>query len=172
MKDYLEQEVTELGAELHGIAPIDRLGDLVRLLDHVRPDGLVGLLAIPWAATLAAQLRHDLRQAIEFLHRVLSRTVAAWKRAYYLICMAEVTVYTTSYCPFCTRAKTLLRQKGIAFREIDVSGDPAQRASLVERTGGRRTVPQIFIDGEPIGGYEELAALDRAGRLDPLLGQE
>jgi glutaredoxin 3 len=82
--------------------------------------------------------------------------------------MAEVTVYTTNYCPFCTRAKSLLTQKGIAFREIDVSGDPAERESLVERTGGRRTVPQIFIEGEPIGGYEELAALDRAGKLASL----
>ncbi|HYC23792.1 MAG TPA: glutaredoxin 3 [Candidatus Bathyarchaeia archaeon] len=85
--------------------------------------------------------------------------------------MADVTIYTTNYCPFCTRAKALLKQKGVAFQEIDLTDDDAERARLVERTGGRRTVPQIFIDGESIGGYEELAALDRAGRLDPMLAR-
>jgi len=85
--------------------------------------------------------------------------------------MADVTIYTTNYCPFCTRAKALLKQKGVAFQEIDLTEDDAERARLVERTGGRRTVPQIFIDGESIGGYEELAALDRAGRLDPMLAR-
>jgi glutaredoxin 3 len=85
--------------------------------------------------------------------------------------MADVTIYTTNYCPFCTRAKALLKQKGVAFEEIDLTDDDAERARLVERTGGRRTVPQIFIDGESIGGYEELAALDRAGSLDSMLAR-
>lgn len=84
--------------------------------------------------------------------------------------MAEVTIYTTGYCPYCTAAKSLLSRKGVGFSEVDVSDDDAERARLVERTG-RRTVPQIFIDGQSIGGYDELAALDRGGQLDVLLGR-
>jgi glutaredoxin 3 len=83
--------------------------------------------------------------------------------------MAEVTIYTTSYCPYCHAATALLRGKNVPFAEIDVTGDDAARAALVGRSGGRRTVPQVFIDGQPIGGYDELAALDRSGRLDALL---
>ena len=78
--------------------------------------------------------------------------------------MPRVEVYTTPSCPFCVRAKRLLEARRIPFHEIDVAGDDALRADLVERTG-RRTVPQIFIDGRPIGGFEELAALDSAGDL-------
>ncbi len=73
-------------------------------------------------------------------------------------------MYTTPSCPFCVRAKRLLDARGIAFREIDVAEDDALRAELVERTG-RRTVPQIFIDGRSIGGFEELAALEADGGL-------
>jgi len=83
--------------------------------------------------------------------------------------MTEVTIYTTGYCPYCHAATALLSKKKVAFTEVDVTGDDAARAELVERTGGRRTVPQIFIDGRSIGGYDELSALDRAGRLDELL---
>jgi glutaredoxin 3 len=83
--------------------------------------------------------------------------------------MADVVVYTTSYCPYCTAAKGLLDRKGIAYTEVDVTGDIDERLRLVERSGGRRTVPQIFIDGESIGGYDELVELDRAGRLDTVL---
>ena len=78
--------------------------------------------------------------------------------------MPRVEVYTTPSCPFCVRAKRLLEARRIPFHEIDVAGDDALRADLVERTG-RRTVPQIFIDGRSIGGFEELAALDSAGDL-------
>jgi glutaredoxin 3 len=77
---------------------------------------------------------------------------------------ADVTVYTTRFCGYCIAAKRLLAKRGIAYGEIDVSGDEEKRAWLVDVTG-RRTVPQIFIRGESIGGYEELAALDRAGQL-------
>jgi len=84
--------------------------------------------------------------------------------------MADVTIYTTHYCPYCIRAKALLDQKGVAYREVDVTNDNSERLRLVERSGGRRTVPQIFIDGKSIGGYDELAALDRAGELDSMLG--
>lgn len=81
---------------------------------------------------------------------------------------AEVTIYTTGYCPYCHAAKALLERKNVPFTEIDVTGDHEERARLVERTGSH-TVPQVFIDGEPIGGYDELSALDRAGRLDEML---
>ena len=83
--------------------------------------------------------------------------------------MAEVTIYTTRYCPYCTAARALLEDKGVAFTEHDVTGQPEERRSLAARSGGRTTVPQIFIDGRPIGGYDELAELDRSGRLDELL---
>ena len=83
--------------------------------------------------------------------------------------MAKVEVYTTSYCPYCARAKSLLKSKGVAFEEIDVSADPALREKMVELSGGRRTVPEIFINGNIIGGYDELRALEDDGALAPLL---
>ncbi len=84
--------------------------------------------------------------------------------------MAHVTIYSTPVCPYCVRAKSLLKQKGVeAYEEIDVSGDASIRDAMVERAGGRRTVPQIFIGETHVGGYDDLAALDRAGKLDPLL---
>lgn len=82
--------------------------------------------------------------------------------------MADVTIYTTSYCSYCRAATALLTKKKVAFTEIDVTSDDAARADLAVRTG-RRTVPQVFIDGRSVGGYDDLAALDRAGRLDELL---
>ena len=85
--------------------------------------------------------------------------------------MAKVEVYSTSYCPYCMRAKALLRSKGVAFEEIDVTNDPALRAKMVERAGGRRTVPEIFINGEIIGGCDELYMLELSGELDTLLAQ-
>jgi glutaredoxin 3 len=78
--------------------------------------------------------------------------------------MSDVQVYTTDHCPYCTRAKSLLAKRGIAFEEIDVTHEPEKRAWLVETTG-QKTVPQIFIKGEPIGGSDELHALDRSGEL-------
>lgn len=84
--------------------------------------------------------------------------------------MARVELYTTASCPYCVRAKRLLQARNIAYEEVDVGGDPALRAEIVERSGGRRTVPQIFIDGRSIGGYDELAALDAAGELATLTG--
>ena len=84
--------------------------------------------------------------------------------------MAEVVMYSTMFCPFCMRAKALLKEKGVDFEEIDVMMDSAKRAEMTERSGGGRTVPQIFIDGEPIGGFDELYALDQEGRLDGMLG--
>jgi glutaredoxin 3 len=84
--------------------------------------------------------------------------------------MAEVEMYSTMWCPYCSRARALLREKGVEFTEIDVAEEPGRRAEMVERAGGARTVPQIFIDGEHIGGCDELVALDRAGKLDAKLG--
>lgn len=78
--------------------------------------------------------------------------------------MPAVVVYSTTYCGYCVRAKMLLQRRGIPFEEIDVTDDDARRAWL-RTTTGRRTVPQIFIHGEPIGGCDELYALDRSGEL-------
>lgn len=83
--------------------------------------------------------------------------------------MAKVEVYTTSFCPFCTRAKSLLKSKGVEFIEIDVTEDAELRQKMVELSGGRRTVPEIFINDKIVGGYDELKALDEAGKLDPML---
>ena len=83
--------------------------------------------------------------------------------------MAEVEIYTQPWCPFCARAISLLSGKGVAFREIDAPHGTPEREESIRRSGGRSTVPQIFIDGRHIGGSDELVALDRAGKLDPLL---
>lgn len=83
--------------------------------------------------------------------------------------MPKVVMYTTLICPYCTRAKHLLRYKGVAYEEIRVDKDSEQRHIMVERTN-RHTVPQIFIDDLHVGGYEELAVLEARGELDPLLG--
>jgi glutaredoxin 3 len=83
--------------------------------------------------------------------------------------MVRVEIYTTPLCPYCWRAKRLLHQKQIPFIEVDLWQDPGRRAEMVERAGGRRTVPQLFIDGRGIGGSDELAALEAQGGLDALL---
>ncbi|HEX6113192.1 MAG TPA: glutaredoxin 3 [Geminicoccaceae bacterium] len=83
--------------------------------------------------------------------------------------MAEIEIYTTPLCPYCWRAKRLLKSKGVAFVEIDLWQQPGRRAEMVERAAGRTTVPQLFVDGRAIGGSEELAALERDGKLDALL---
>ena len=83
--------------------------------------------------------------------------------------MAKVEVYTTTYCPYCMRAKALLRSKGVVFEEIDVTEDAELRARMVKLSGGRRTVPEIFINGEIIGGCNELYELEMSGELDALL---
>lgn len=85
--------------------------------------------------------------------------------------MPPIVLYTTPTCGYCMAAKRLLGLKGASFEEIDVAGDPARRAEMTRRAGGRRTVPQIFIGGRHIGGFDDLNALDRAGALDPLLAK-
>jgi glutaredoxin 3 len=84
--------------------------------------------------------------------------------------MIEVELYTTPFCPYCTRARALLDRKGVAFTDIDITEEPTRRAEMIRRAGGRTSVPQIFINGEHIGGSDELVALDREGELDAKLG--
>ena len=84
--------------------------------------------------------------------------------------MAKIEIYTTMWCGYCARAKSLLDKKGAAYQETDVMEDAAKRAEMRERSK-RTTVPQIFINGQHIGGSDELAALEQAGKLDPMLAQ-
>jgi glutaredoxin 3 len=81
----------------------------------------------------------------------------------------RIVVYSTPFCGYCSAAKRLLAAKGAAITEIDVMFDPEQRQKMMEQSGGRRTVPQIFIDGQHIGGFDELSALEASGELDQLL---
>ncbi len=84
--------------------------------------------------------------------------------------MPKVEIYTTGLCPYCHRAKALLKKKGVAFVEYETDVEPGRRAEMIERAKGRRTVPQIFIDGDHIGGSDDLYDLDGAGGLDKKLG--
>lgn len=83
--------------------------------------------------------------------------------------MAKVEIYATQMCPYCMRAKRLLSEKGVAYTEIDIDREPQRREEMVKRAGGSYTVPQIFIDGTHVGGCDDIHALDRAGKLDPML---
>jgi glutaredoxin 3 len=83
--------------------------------------------------------------------------------------MAKVVMYTTQYCTYCVQAKRLLNRKGIVFEEIDVSRDAELRRTMIQKAGGRLTVPQIFVDDRHIGDCDEIYALDKAGKLDGLL---
>lgn len=83
--------------------------------------------------------------------------------------MTQVTIYTASLCPYCHMAKELLRAKCVAYQEVDVTGQPALRAEMREKAGGRNTVPQIWIGTQHVGGCDDLMCLDRAGKLDALL---
>lgn len=83
--------------------------------------------------------------------------------------MAKVEIYTTPICGFCAQAKRLLAQKSIIFQETDVMMQPAKRTEMIKRAGGRKTVPQIFIGGQHIGGCDDLYALETSGKLDALL---
>lgn len=82
----------------------------------------------------------------------------------------KIEVYATRTCPYCHRARALLDEKNVAYDLIDVGAEPHLRAEMTQRADGRYTVPQIFIDGQGIGGSDELHALDRQGKLDPMLG--
>lgn len=80
----------------------------------------------------------------------------------------EIIVYTASYCPYCVKAKKLLEEKNVGFEEIDVT-DPTTRGEMIQKSGGRKTIPQIFIDGTHVGGFDDLASLNQTGELDKLL---
>ncbi len=84
--------------------------------------------------------------------------------------MAKIEIYTKAFCPYCTRAKRLLDEKGAAFDEYDITMGGPKRQEMIQRANGRSTVPQIFIANRHIGGSDDLVALEREGRLDPLLG--
>ena len=83
--------------------------------------------------------------------------------------MAKIEIYTWSTCPYCTRAKTLLDSKGVAYTTYDITGDDAARVKMIERTGGPKSVPQIFVDDKHYGGCDELYALNAQGKLDDVL---
>ena len=85
--------------------------------------------------------------------------------------MKQVEIYTSPLCGYCHAAKGLLKRKGVRFAEIDVLSDPDRKPEMIKRAGGRRTVPQIFIGDTHVGGCDELHALERAGKLDPLLAE-
>ncbi len=84
----------------------------------------------------------------------------------------QVTMYTTTFCPYCVRAKALLKKKGVGVEEINLDGDWEGRQELVQKTGGMRTVPQIWVGTVHVGGFDDLNALDRGGKLDPLLAEQ
>ena len=82
--------------------------------------------------------------------------------------MPKIQVYTTQWCPYCHAVKALLDRKGVTYEEVDAR-DPDTRSAMIQRAHGRRTVPQVFVGDQHLGGYTEVAALDRGGKLDPIL---
>ncbi|HBE20130.1 MAG TPA: glutaredoxin 3 [Cyanobacteria bacterium UBA11149] len=100
---------------------------------------------------------------LDFLNPILGRHPERIK--------ANVEIYTWQTCPFCIRAKMLLKWKGVNFTEYKIDGDDSARVKMAQRANGRRTVPQIFINNQHIGGCDDLHALDSKGELDPLLAQ-
>jgi glutaredoxin 3 len=83
--------------------------------------------------------------------------------------MAPVELFTTAICPYCVAAKNLLKQKGLEYSEVRIDQDPARRDEMLQRSGGRRTVPQIFVYGEHVGGFDDLVAADRSGKLAQII---
>lgn len=86
--------------------------------------------------------------------------------------MPKIEVYSTAFCPYCVSAKNLLKSKGLEWTEVRIDMDPAQRDAMLARSGGRRTVPQIFINDAHVGGFDDLVAADRSGKLADLLGAD
>jgi glutaredoxin 3 len=93
------------------------------------------------------------------------------RRLFRSFAMPKIEVYSTAVCPYCVAAKNLLKAKGLAWQEVRVDTDPAQRDLMLKRSGGRRTVPQIFVNDQLVGGYDDLVAADRSGKLTALLGE-
>jgi glutaredoxin 3 len=111
-------------------------------------------------------LEESMLGIMKFLERKKKEVDQAMAESY----PANVKLYTTPWCPYCIRAKSLLKRKGVTFEDIDVSRQPNLRREMTELTG-RTSVPQIFINEEPIGGCDDLHALEAAGRLEPLLAE-
>ena len=88
-----------------------------------------------------------------------------------MVATPDIVMYSAGWCPYCERARALLARRGLPFREIKVDENPADRDAMLARSGGRRTVPQIFIGDHHVGGFDDLYALDKAGRLDELTGR-
>ena len=86
--------------------------------------------------------------------------------------MNQVEIYTTAICPYCVSAKNFLKQRGLDWEEFRVDTDPARREEMLVRSGGRRTVPQIFVNGTHVGGFDDLVAAERSGRLRELTGAD
>ena len=86
--------------------------------------------------------------------------------------MPTIDIYSTAVCPYCTSAKNLLKSKGLEWNEVRIDTDPAQRDAMLKRSGGARSVPQIFINDQHVGGFDDLVAADRSGRLAELLGNQ
>ena len=84
--------------------------------------------------------------------------------------MSRIEMYSTGFCPYCVMAKQFLQRKGLEIEEVRVDTDPVRREEMLARSQGRRTVPQIFIDGHHVGGFDDLVAADRSGRLQALVG--
>ncbi len=164
----LDRDVCRVGARaakylLHAPIAVGRPREEVQGLH-------LGVLALVGEALRAGDEGLGVRRVTVEVNRLLGSHCAASFSTHIgrLMGRADVTIYTTSACAYCMAAKNLLKRRNIGFEEIDVTGDDAKRAWLVQTTG-RRTVPQIFIRGDSIGGYDELAALDRAGSLAPLV---
>ncbi len=85
--------------------------------------------------------------------------------------MSKIVIYTTNICPYCVRAKNLLKSKNLPYEEINVTNDPVARENLIKKANGRRTVPQIFIDDKHIGGCDDLIELDNSGQLNELMNK-
>lgn len=156
--DYLDGELplrTRMQIRLHAFF----CEDCRRYLHQLRL--AVGALA------LSNRTDDDDRADDRILH-LLSHTEASEQPA----AEPEVVIYTTSWCPYCRRAKALLDRKGVHYLEIDIEAEPARRGEMMARAGGRTSVPQIFIFGRAIGGSDALRALDASGQLDRLLGRD
>jgi glutaredoxin 3 len=85
--------------------------------------------------------------------------------------MPDIVIYTKAWCPYCSAAKSLLQKKGVTFQEVSIDGQPDLRSAMISRSGGRTTVPQIFINDTHVGGCDDLYTLDSSGGLDPLLAK-
>ena len=146
-------------------------GRRVVLVDDVMTTGATVDGVRPGAETRGSSLRRCFDPGTRAARRVVDLALRSGSLKVSLVMrMAEVEIYTTMFCPYCARARALLERKGVAYTEIDIIEEPARRDEMIRRAGGRTSVPQIFINGEHIGGSDELAALDRAGKLDAKLG--